>query len=358
MFLRFRRPLVVPPRRLLAVACVAALGLPLTAPAAPTPQASIEARAWAAAAERGDAAALARLQGAARAGDAAAQNWYGIYCVDIDRDYATAAPWFRKAAQQGDAEAQYSLAVLYTDGLGVPRDLARALAWYRQSASQGYSRAQNNLAWFYANGQGTARDLARAARWYRKAAEQGVANAQLSLGLLYRDGDGVARDPALARQWLLRAAAQGDEQARQALAALPPAAASTTLPALARIAAPRPAVSHGVSAVDPASAVAAAVRAWAAAWARQDQAAYFAAYLPDYAPPGSDHAAWVAARRARIGDKAAISVGVDALRVRVDGDAASVHFVEHYAAGATRFDGAKTLLLRRRDGAWLIAREM
>ncbi|OIQ86529.1 localization factor PodJL [mine drainage metagenome] len=360
MFLRIRRLIVVPPYWLLAAVSAAVLCAPLAARAAPAPQASIDARAWAAAAERGDATALARLRSAARAGNAAAENWYGIYRVDVDRDYAAAAPWFHHAAVQGDAEAQYSLAVLYTNGLGVPRDVARALAWYRRSAEQGYARAQNNLAWFYANGQGVARDLSRAADWYRKAAEQGNAKAQLSLGLLYLDGAGLPKDAAQAKQWLSRAAAQGDAQAQRALVAL--ASPIAGAPAIAQNRASAPSAPRDASTASTAStdqnAVAAAVRGWAAAWSRKDLTAYFAAYLPDYAPPGLDHAEWVAARRARIGDKAAIAVTFDALHVSVVGDVASARFIEHYAAGATRFDGAKTLQLRRRGDAWLIAREM
>jgi hypothetical protein len=358
-----RRRLIAPSlcSSLCALTAAAALCLPLAARAAPT---SLDARAWAAAAERGDAAALSRLQGAARAGNAAAENWYGIYSVDVGHDYAAAAPWFRRAAAQGDAEAQYSLAVLYTNGLGVPRDVAGALAWYRRSAAQGYARAQNNLAWFYANGQGVKRDLTRAAAWYRQAAEQGNAKAELSLGLLYRDGAGVPRDELRARQWLRRAAAQGDAQARHALAALsnttaPTAratagAASHPLPLGADAA---PTVASTAESTAASAAVAAAVRGWAAAWSRKDLPAYFAAYLPDYAPPGSDHASWVAARSQRIGDKPAIVVTLDGLRIHVADDTATADFVEHYAAGATRFDGAKTLRLQRRDGAWLIARE-
>ncbi len=361
MPLPIRRRIVVPLHGLLPVVCFAALSMPLAARAAPTSQASLDARAWAAAAERGDAAALSRLQGAARAGNAAAENWYGIYSVDVGHDYAAAAPWFRRAAEQGDAEAQYSLAVLYTNGLGVPRDVASALAWYRRSAAQGYARAQNNLAWFYANGQGVKRDLTRAAAWYRQAAEQGNAKAELSLGLLYRDGAGVPRDEVRARQWLRRAAAQGDAQARSALAALAPSAPRAPAPTvIVRPQAsppPMPSSASTPAAAAVTNAVAAAVRAWAAAWSRKDLPAYFAAYLPGYAPPGSKHASWVAARSKRIGDKGSIVVTLDGLRIHVAGDTATAHFVEHYAAGATRFDGAKTLRLQRHDGAWLIARE-
>ena len=49
---------------------------------------------------------------------------------------------FRKAAEQGNAHAQTSLGVMYTNGEGVPRDLVRAYAWYGLAAAQGEENAQ------------------------------------------------------------------------------------------------------------------------------------------------------------------------------------------------------------------------
>ena len=42
------------------------------------------------------------------------------------RDYATALRFIRPLAEQGDANAQYNLGVLYDNGLGVPQDRVRA----------------------------------------------------------------------------------------------------------------------------------------------------------------------------------------------------------------------------------------
>ena len=53
------------------------------------------------------------------------------------RDYAKAAEWYQKAAEQGDADAQNGLGVLYKKGRGVKRDYAKALEWYRKSVLQG-----------------------------------------------------------------------------------------------------------------------------------------------------------------------------------------------------------------------------
>ncbi len=84
---------------------------------------------------------------------------------------------FRKAAEQGDAGAQFNLALCYYLGLGVDKDPKAAAAWCRKAAEQGYAVAQFNLGLHYDHGQGVEKDPKAAAAWYRKAAEQGNAKA-------------------------------------------------------------------------------------------------------------------------------------------------------------------------------------
>ena len=70
-------------------------------------------------------------------------------------DYATALRIFRQLADQGDANAQNNLGVMYKEGLGVAQDYAEAVRWYRKAADQGDAGAQNNLGVMYAKGWGT-----------------------------------------------------------------------------------------------------------------------------------------------------------------------------------------------------------
>jgi TPR repeat protein len=51
----------------------------------------------------------------------------------------------RKPAEQGDLEAQFNLGLLYANGIDVPKDLAQAAEWYRRAAEQGDARAQNAM---------------------------------------------------------------------------------------------------------------------------------------------------------------------------------------------------------------------
>ena len=55
----------------------------------------------------------------------------------------------------------------------MPQDYAQAAEWYRKAADQGFAGAQVNLGLLYANGQGVARDYAEALKWFRSAADRG-----------------------------------------------------------------------------------------------------------------------------------------------------------------------------------------
>ena len=86
-------------------------------------------------------------------------------------DYAAAALWYRKAAEQGLVNAQYNLAHMYEQSHGVPRDYAMSAAatWYRRAADQGYDAAQSNLGILFATGRGVRRDYVQAYKWFTLA---------------------------------------------------------------------------------------------------------------------------------------------------------------------------------------------
>ena len=68
----------------------------------------------------------------------------------------------RKKAEAGDAVAQTNLGVRYALGLDVPKDTAEAAKWYRKSAEQGNAYAQLFLAGLHARGDGGTRKRGRA----------------------------------------------------------------------------------------------------------------------------------------------------------------------------------------------------
>ena len=62
-----------------------------------------------------------------------------------NKDYATAYREWKTAADTGVPEAEFDLGLLYSQGLGVRRDLTEATRWYRKAAEQGNAMAQYTL---------------------------------------------------------------------------------------------------------------------------------------------------------------------------------------------------------------------
>ena len=130
---------------------------------------------------------------------------------------AETVQWYRTAAEQGKAEAQGYLGVLYANGWGMPQNDGEAVQWYRKAAEQGDADAQCNLGWMYQKGRGVSRNYREAVQWYRQAAEQGHADAQNNLGLMYGNGRGVPKDQREAKKWYKKAAKQGHALAQKNL---------------------------------------------------------------------------------------------------------------------------------------------
>ena len=163
------------------------------------------------------AANIDELKKAAEQGDAQAQCNLGI-CYDlgkgVEKNPTEAVKWYRKAAEQGIAEAQFFLGACYDLGNGVEKNLSEAVKWYRKAAEQGNAPAQYNLGICYDFGKGVEKNPTEAVKWYRKAAEQGIAPAQCNLGICYANGDGVEKNPTEAVKWYRKAAEQGIAEAQ------------------------------------------------------------------------------------------------------------------------------------------------
>ena len=123
-------------------------------------------------------------------------------------DYATALRLWHPLAEQGDADAQFHLGVMYESGQGVLRNDAEAIKWYRKAAEQDDAVAQFNLGIMYTKGEGVSPNHAEAALWYRLAADHGLAGAQFNLGMMSAEGQGVSQDYVQADMWLTLATSQ------------------------------------------------------------------------------------------------------------------------------------------------------
>ncbi len=117
-------------------------------------------------------------------------------------------------ANHGDAEAQFSLGVRFA-GEGAAQDYAQAAHWYLKAADQNHSLAQFNLGIMHASGQGVPRDEAKSMEWMQRAADLGDAGAQYYIGMkLHRaslkgTAEAAPESRILAYKWLRLSAAQG-----------------------------------------------------------------------------------------------------------------------------------------------------
>ena len=113
--------------------------------------------------------------------------------------------WYHKAAEQGEANAQYNLGVMYDKGQGVPQDYREAVKWYHKAAEQGDASAQSTLGGMYYFGQGVPQDFVQAHMWFNLAA------ANVATGKNYADARNeiaarmtpaqIAEAQKLAREW-------------------------------------------------------------------------------------------------------------------------------------------------------------
>ena len=161
-----------------------------------------------------------KLMTSARAGDATAQISVAHAYSEgqsVPQDYAQAALWYRKAAEQGEHKAEFDLGLLFSEGKGVTQDDGQAAGWYRKAAEQGDRYAQRKLGSLYEDGFGVAQDYNQAVSWYHKAADQDDPEAQYKLGQMYYGGQGVQQDYTMAVFWDRRAAEQGNKLAKYLL---------------------------------------------------------------------------------------------------------------------------------------------
>ncbi len=93
---------------------------------------------------------------------------------------------YMKAAELGNAEAQYEVGYRYEYSHGVANDYYEAFKWYKKSADQGYAEAIFHVGVAYHWGEGVQRDDKMAEKYLLNAAYKGYGLAYFHLGLLYK----------------------------------------------------------------------------------------------------------------------------------------------------------------------------
>ncbi len=159
----------------------------------------------------------------AKSGDASAMNEVGTWYYmgkHVNRDYAQAYEWWKKASLKSNVRAIANLGMCYQLGRGVERDSVDAIRLYEKSIKEGNKslldqRMKNaSKSGFdamlvgncYENGIGAKKDYAKAADFYAQAAAKGSIDGMRQTGLCYLN----AKDNAKALQYFEQGASKGD----------------------------------------------------------------------------------------------------------------------------------------------------
>ena len=156
----------------------------------------------------------------------------------------------KRAALQGNAQAQYDLGLMYATGDGVEKNEALALTWFtrasennfakrvnvqrvikptvtsqkvifaKRAAAQGNARAQYDLGMMYLNGDGVRKNEQLAFTYFHKAARKNHVEAKFYMGLSFAQGKGVRKQTQLARYWFKLASKAGHRTAMAHLSSL------------------------------------------------------------------------------------------------------------------------------------------
>jgi len=156
----------------------------------------------------------------------------------------------KRAALQGNAQAQYDLGLMYATGDGVEKNEALALTWFtrasennfakrvnvqrvvkptvtsqkvifaKRAAAKGNVQAQFDLGMMYLKGDGVRKNEQLAFTYFHKAARKNHVEAKFYMGLSFAEGKGVRKQTQLARYWFKLAAKAGHRTAMAHLSSL------------------------------------------------------------------------------------------------------------------------------------------
>ncbi|WP_455221039.1 tetratricopeptide repeat protein [Kaarinaea lacus] len=170
------------------------------------------------------------------------------------RNTEKAAEYFQKAAEKNHGKAQYQLAKLYQQGIGVEQDARLYRQWLEKSANSGVQSAKRDLRALndktqssptspprsapmmvlvdrektspndlyilglkHLTGNTVEKDTVKASKLFLKAAKLNHPHSQYQLGLMYIDGIGLKSDTDKAKLWLAKAAGAGVADAQDVL---------------------------------------------------------------------------------------------------------------------------------------------
>jgi uncharacterized protein len=155
------------------------------------------------------AAAMSFLKPAADAGHAPSQALLA-FILDKTLFYDEAVAYYRKSAEQANADGLYGLGVMYSEGSGVKQDINEARRLITSAAEKGHKQAINVIAQAYINGglglNEAARQGPEALAWIKRSADNDDLPSIDALAAAYISGQyGLTPDPKKAEAWIAKA---------------------------------------------------------------------------------------------------------------------------------------------------------
>lgn len=133
----------------------------------------------------------------------------------VEKNLEKSFELFKKSAEKDNPEACYGLGQCYYLGYGVEKDYNEAFVLFQKAAGKGQRGSLWQLGRCYEYGHGVNQNLVKAYEWYKKSAEAGSSEGQWRLGRCYEKGIGVSKDISLAIFWYEKAKNQGHRKARE-----------------------------------------------------------------------------------------------------------------------------------------------
>ena len=119
-------------------------------------------------------------------------------------DIKNAVPLIKKAAELGNAEAQYNYGYCFQEGFEVDKNDSIANIWLLKSANQGWINAQFKIAYSYATGRGIEKNKDEAFFWSLKCAQQHDPECMFNVISCYLEGIGTPKNLDSMLVWAIR----------------------------------------------------------------------------------------------------------------------------------------------------------
>lgn len=147
------------------------------------------------AAENGDAAAQGRLA-----------EFYMSMAGSLEQAgtgnfYEESLKWAKQAAEQGDGDGLWTLALAYEHGRGVAKNVDIAIEYYEQGSAVGHARSLNSLGCYYIRGEVVEQNMKLGFEMVLRASLLGDGEAMANLGRCYQFGNGCMGNMKKAIFW-------------------------------------------------------------------------------------------------------------------------------------------------------------